>query len=48
MSERATATFRVKAWDESPYDEVDAGPKLTRATVAKSFSGDIEGEGTVE
>jgi hypothetical protein len=48
MSRSATATFRVKTWDESPCDEVDGAPKLTRATVAKSFSGDIEGEGTVE
>ena len=48
MSVHATATFEVKAWDEKPYDEIDEGPKLTRASVTKSFSGDIEGEGTVE
>lgn len=48
MSIHATATFEVKAWEEKPYDEIDEGPKLTRASVTKSFSGDIEGEGTVE
>ena len=48
MSIHATATFEVKAWKEKPYDEIDEGPKLTRASVTKSFSGDIEGEGTVE
>ncbi len=48
MSKHATATFQVKSWDEKPYDEVEGGPKLTRASVAKVFSGDIEGEGTVE
>ncbi len=48
MSKHATATFQVKAWDEKPYSEIDEGPKLTRATVTKSFRGDIEGEGTVE
>ncbi len=48
MSFHAKAKFEVKSWDEKPYDEIEGGPKLTRATVAKSFSGDIEGEGTVE
>ena len=48
MSTHATATFEVKTWDEQPYDEMDGGPKLTRARVAKSFQGDIEGESTVE
>ncbi len=46
MTTRATATFKVNSWDEKPYDEMEGGPKLTRATVTKSFSGDIEGEST--
>ena len=48
MSTLATATFEVKTWDEKPYNEIDGGPKLTRASVTKSFRGDIEGEGTLE
>jgi len=48
MSKLATATFRVSSWDEKPYDETEGGPKLTRARVAKVFSGDIEGESVVE
>jgi hypothetical protein len=48
MGKQATATFQVKGWDENPYDEMDGVAKLTRARVTKSFSGDIEGEGTVE
>ncbi|MCZ6916883.1 MAG: DUF3224 domain-containing protein [Gemmatimonadetes bacterium] len=48
MSTNATATFRVTGWDEKPYDEIEGGPKLTRATVTKVFSGDIEGDATVE
>lgn len=27
---------------------MDCGPKLTRASITKSFTGDIEGEGTLE
>jgi hypothetical protein len=48
MSKLATATFRVNSWDEEPYDETEGGPKLTRARVAKVFSGDIEGDSVVE
>ena len=48
MSVHAKAKFQVKSWNEKPYDEMEGGPKLTRATVAKSFSGDLEGDGTVE
>ncbi len=48
MSAHATGTFEVKAWDEKPFDEIDGGGKLARASVTKSFHGDIEGEGKVE
>ena len=48
MSKTAKATFQVKNWAENPYDEMEDGPKLTRASVVKSYSGDIEGEGTLE
>jgi hypothetical protein len=45
---RATGTFKIKSWDESPYAEFDGGRKLTRASVEEAFSGDIEGDGAVE
>lgn len=48
MTTRASATFQIKAWDEKPYDEFDGGRKLTRASVKKSFQGDIEGESSLE
>jgi len=48
MSQRATATFRVTGWDEKPYDEIEGAAKLTRASVTKTFAGDIEGNSTVE
>jgi Protein of unknown function (DUF3224) len=52
MSAHANATFEIKNWDEKtwegrPYNEV-SGAKLTRASVAKSFQGDIAGESTLE
>jgi hypothetical protein len=48
MKQRASARFAIKSWDEKPYSEGQDLPKLTRASVAKSYTGDIEGEGEVE
>ena len=44
----AKARFALKTWDEKPYSEAPGCPKLTRASVAKTFTGDVEGEGSVE
>ena len=48
MKNRANARFAIKSWDEKPYSEGHNLPKLTRATVIKTFTGDIEGDGQVE
>lgn len=48
MKKTATAWFAIKAWDEKPYSEGKDLPRLTRASVKKTFTGDIEGEGHVE
>ena len=48
MSTHAMGTLDVKTWDETPYDEIGGGAKLTRASVTQSFHGDIEGAGAVE
>ena len=48
MRKTAKARFAIKSWDEKPYSEGADQPKLTRASVAKTFTGDIEGEGHVE
>ncbi len=48
MKETANARFTIKSWDEKPYSEGQDVPKLTRASVTKTFTGDIEGEGQVE
>jgi hypothetical protein len=48
MATSTNARFAIKSWDEKPYSEGQGLPKLTRATVTKSFTGDIEGEGHVE
>jgi hypothetical protein len=48
MKKTANGRFALKNWDEKPYSEGQDLPKLTRATVSKTFTGDIEGEGQVE
>ena len=41
------STFEVKSWDEQTFAEGDDQPKLTQTIATKTFTGDIEGEGTV-
>lgn len=48
MKQTANARFAIKAWDEKPYREGADQPKLTKATVTKTYSGDLDGEGHVE
>lgn len=48
MKTRANARFAIKNWDEKPYSEGEGQPKLTRASVIKTYTGDIEGEAQVE
>ena len=44
----ANARFAITNWDEKAYSEGQDLPKLTRASVRKTFTGDVEGEGHVE
>jgi hypothetical protein len=47
MPVQLSATFEVKSWDETPFDDLDT-PKLTRAVVSKSYGGDLDGSSTTE
>ena len=48
MSTHAQAQFKVESWDENTYEELDGDAKLTRASVGQGFTGDLEGDGSVE
>jgi hypothetical protein len=48
MNKLANSRFAIKSWDEKPYSEGPDLPKLTRAAVTKTFTGEIVGEGQVE
>jgi len=43
-----TARFEIKSWDEHPFDEAEGLAKLTKASVTKSYSGDIEATSVTE
>ena len=42
------ATFEVTSWDEQPFDESVGVSELTKASVQKSYSGDVEGTSATE
>jgi hypothetical protein len=42
------ATFDVTGWDETAYDEPAEGPKLSRVTVTKRFTGTLEATSTAQ
>jgi len=48
MKQTANTRFAIKAWDEKPYGEGPDLPKLTRASIAKTYTGDLAGEAQVE
>jgi uncharacterized protein DUF3224 len=48
MSTHAKGTFAVQSWEENSYVELEGGAKLTRASVGQAFTGDFDGEGSVE
>jgi hypothetical protein len=45
---KATGSFEVTSMTEDPYEELDGGIKLTHASGAQRFSGDIDGDGAVQ
>jgi len=48
MTYTANARFAITGWEEHAYHEGQDLPKLTRASVTKTYTGDIAGEGHVE
>lgn len=45
--QNASGTFQVDDWKEEPYDEAE-GAKLSRASLSKTFRGDLEGISSAE
>ena len=47
MKKIAHGGFEIDEWDEKPAG-ITVGPKVTRASVTQTFTGDIKGSGTTE
>lgn len=45
MTLHAEGTFTVSSWDENAYAELEGKGKLTKATVAFDFTGDLTAHG---
>lgn len=48
MSSKSTATFQVTGWDEEPISEGKGKPKITKAHVTCTFTGDVTGDGVAD
>ena len=48
MSTRANASFKIESWNEEPLATGSGAPKVTRARVTKSYSGDLEASSILE
>ena len=48
MDKHVSADFEIGAWDENPFDEAVGVAKLTRASVTKTYIGDIDATSTTE
>ncbi len=48
MSTHIEASFEIKKWDETPFDDGVGVSKLTEALVEKTYSGDIDGTSTTK
>lgn len=48
MAKSAKATFEVKNWEEKTVNEVDGRLKITRASVAFAYQGDLVAQSAME
>ncbi len=45
---QANATFEITSWNDTPWETIPDGHTLSRATVKKTFRGDLEATSTAE
>jgi hypothetical protein len=42
MSTTAKGSFQVSKWEETTYEEIGEGSKLTKVSIVQDFSGDLD------
>lgn len=48
MSSQITCSFKIESWEETEFSKSETGPKLNRASVTQTYSGELEGKSTIE
>lgn len=48
MGHTAASTFQIKRYEEAPFGEALAGPKLTKGSFVLAYEGELRGEGILE
>jgi hypothetical protein len=48
MKQEIKTVFKIGSWDESAFSEIENGGKLTRASVTRTFDGELKGESKLE
>lgn len=48
MSSQIKCSFKIENWEEILFSRSESGPKLNRASVSQSYSGDLEAKSTIE
>ncbi len=48
MTQSAQSAYVLSSWDETPFDELKDGSRLSRASIVKSYEGSLSGQGKTE
>lgn len=48
MSNHIECTFKIENWEETPFTNNEVGPKLAESSVEQTYSGDLDGKGTLK
>jgi hypothetical protein len=48
MKKQASTRFKITGWDEKAFSEIAGAGKLTKASITKTFAGDVSGAGVLE
>src|SRR5258706_12259437 len=48
MMKQTTVPFDITSWEQSSILESESGAKITRASIAKKYRGELEGESVAE
>ncbi len=48
MKKEISTIFKITSWEEIPFSETEGAGKLTKASITRSFDGELNGESKLE